>query len=66
MGEIDARRKAWDGREAIVLEFGGTLGLVVGGFAPGGDGRYNYFVGTVAEKSLERRNISWKLQCQPC
>lgn len=34
---------------------------------PGGaGGRYNYFVATVAERSLERENVSWKLHGQPC
>lgn len=36
IGERDARRKAWDGREAIVLEFRRIVGLVVGGCLLGG------------------------------
>lgn len=65
MGERVARRKAWDGREAIVLlGFRGSLAWswVVILLGDGGRGRYNYFVATVAEMSSGRGNVSRKLQ----
>lgn len=61
MGERDARRKAWDGREAIVLWFSVdslAWSTVVILLVDGG-GRYNYFVATVAGRSWVRENVSW-------